>query len=68
MVRPNNILDSLCMCYIGDSSIYSAAITESVPPERLGSAMAVQAFLGLVGGGGPIVLGLVFDMMTGYIK
>jgi len=52
-----------------DSSIYSTAITESVPTAVLGSTMAVQAFLGLVGGAaGPIVLGLIFDMTGGYIK
>ena len=33
-----------------DSSIYSTALTETAPPGRLGSTMAVQAFLGFMGG------------------
>ncbi len=33
-----------------DSSIYSTAVTESAEPDDLGSTMAMQAFLGFMGG------------------
>ena len=46
-----------------DSAIYSTAITELADPDRLGSMMAVQAFLGFMGGVvGPILLGGVLDV------
>ena len=39
-----------------DSAIYSTAVTEVAKPEQLGSTMAVQSFLGFMGGVvGPIV-------------
>ena len=47
-----------------DSSIYTTAITESAPAGLLGSTMAVQAFLGFMGGViGPIFIGGVLDVV-----
>ena len=47
-----------------DSSIYTTAITESAPPGLLGSTMAVQAFLGFMGGVvGPIFIGGILDLV-----
>ena len=46
-----------------DSSIYSTAVTESAKVEDLGSTMALQAFLGFMGGVvGPILVGGVLDI------
>lgn len=46
-----------------DSSIYSTAVTESVKAEDLGSTMALQAFLGFMGGVlGPVFVGGVLDI------
>ena len=56
-------------CFLGwaisaDSSIYTTAITESAPAGLLGSTMAVQAFLGFMGGVvGPIFIGAVLDLV-----
>ncbi len=47
-----------------DSSIYTTAITESATAGLLGSTMAVQAFLGFMGGViGPIFFGAVLDVV-----
>ena len=47
-----------------DSSIYTTAITESAPAGLLGSTMAVQAFLGFMGGViGPIFIGAILDVI-----
>ena len=46
-----------------DSAIYSTGITELTNPLRLGSTMAIQAFIGLVGGvAGPIAFGSILDI------
>ena len=46
-----------------DSSIYSTAITESADPRQIGSAMALQAFFGFMGGViGPIFVGVILDV------
>ena len=46
-----------------DSSIYSTAITEVARGGQLGSTMAVQSFLGFMGGVvGPIVVGGILDV------
>jgi MFS-type transporter involved in bile tolerance (Atg22 family) len=46
-----------------DSAIYSTGVTEVAAPDRLGSTMALQAFMGLLGGiVGPILMGLVLDV------
>ena len=45
-----------------DSAIYSTGVTEVVSRSRLGSAMAVQAFVGFMGGViGPIIVGGILD-------
>ena len=47
---------------IGDSSVYSTAITELVPPRILGSAYAIRSVLGFgVGAVSPWVFGVVLD-------
>ena len=46
-----------------DSAIYSTGITEVASPAYLGSTMAMQAFLGMMGGvAGPIVFGGILDV------
>ena len=46
-----------------DSAIYSTAVTEVAEPGNLGSTMAVQAFLGFMGGVvGPIAMGAILDL------
>lgn len=51
-----------------DSSIYSTAITETARPEKLGSTMAAQAFLGFMGGTlGPVYIGAILDLFEGQI-
>jgi MFS family permease len=50
-----------------DSAIYSTAITELAPPARLGSAQALQAFLGF--GAtiiAPILAGVLLDVGLGW--
>jgi MFS family permease len=48
---------------IGDSPVLSTALTESVEPGSLGSALAVRALLGFGAGGiAPIVFGAVLDL------
>ena len=52
-----------------DSAIYSTAITEVADPARLGSAMAVQSFLGFMGGViGPIIVGGILDVAPESIR
>ena len=52
-----------------DSAIYSTAVTEVSDPAKLGSTMAVQAFLGFMGGVvGPIVVGGVLDVFPESVK
>ena len=52
-----------------DSSIYSTGVTEVVSFDRLGSAMALQAFLGFLGGiVGPIFIGGVLDLAMPSVK
>ena len=46
-----------------DSAIYTTGITEVASPARLGSTMAVQSSLGLIGGlAGPIAFGGILDL------
>ena len=48
---------------IGDSAVLSTAMTESVPPEILGRALAVRSILGIgVGALAPFAFGGVLDM------
>ena len=52
-----------------DSAIYSAAITEVSDPAHLGSTMAIQSFLGFMGGVlGPILVGGILDVSPEAIK
>ena len=52
-----------------DSAIYSTAVTEIAEPEQLGSTMAIQSFLGFMGGVvGPIVVGGVLDLVPVSIE
>lgn len=49
-----------------DSAVYSTGITEAAAPAQLGSAMAMQAFLGLMGGvAGPVAFGALLDLSHG---
>jgi MFS family permease len=51
---------------LGDSSVYSTGITETVKPERLGSALAVRSLLGFGAGAvAPLVFGGVLDLYGG---
>jgi MFS family permease len=48
---------------IGDSPVLSTALTESVPPAYLGSALAVRSFPGFTTGAiSPLVFGYVLDL------
>lgn len=52
-----------------DSAIYTTAVTEVAKPEQLGSTMAVQSFLGFMGGVvGPILAGGVLDLVPASIE
>jgi len=51
---------------LGDSSVYSTGITETVRPERLGSALAIRSLLGFGAGAiAPLVFGRVLDIYGG---
>ena len=51
---------------LGDSSVYSTALTELVPAKSLGVAYALRAAIGFgLGGVSPLVFGLVLDHFTG---
>lgn len=51
---------------LGDSPVYSTGLTETVPPTRLGSALAVRSLLGFGAGAvSPIVFGMVLDLYGG---
>ena len=48
-----------------DSPIYSTGVTEVASPVALGSTMAVQAFIGFMGGVvGPIIFGGILDLFS----
>jgi MFS family permease len=50
---------------LGDSSVYSAALTELVPAQSLGTAYSLRAAIGFgLGGISPVVFGLVLDHFT----
>lgn len=49
-----------------DSAIYSTAVTELAPRNLVGSAQAVQSFIGfVVGTGAPVVAGSILDLSGG---
>ncbi len=50
---------------LGDSSVYSTALTELVAPQHLGIAYSLRAAIGFgLGGISPVVFGLVLDAFT----
>ena len=50
-----------------DSGVYSTAITELAPPDRLGSAQAAQAFVGFLATvAAPVAAGAVLDLGGGF--
>ena len=52
-----------------DSAIYQTGITEIADPSRLGSTMALQASLGLLGGViGPVLFGGILDVAGGEYR
>ncbi len=64
---PFGLVVALCVLYgwaiAADSAIYSTGITEVSTPSNLGSTMALQASLGLIGGiFGPILFGGILDL------
>ena len=51
---------------LGDSPVYSTALTETVPPARLGSALAIRSLLGFGAGAiSPWVFGWMLDLLGG---
>ena len=51
---------------LGDSSVYSTGITETVKPERLGAALAIRSLLGFGAGAiSPLVFGRALDVYGG---
>jgi len=54
------------LCAIADSSLYSTALAETVPPERLGSAYSVRSVMGFGAGAiSPVVFGALLDFGRG---
>lgn len=54
------------MTAIGDSSVYSTAITELVPPRYIGAAYSIRSVLGFgAGAASPWTFGLVLDWARG---
>ncbi len=52
-----------------DSAVYSTGIVEVSPPSALGSTMAVQASVGLLGGvAGPIMFGGILDLAPAGVE
>ncbi|HYX26614.1 MAG TPA: hypothetical protein VFC23_20845, partial [Thermoanaerobaculia bacterium] len=50
-----------------DSAIYSTAVTELAPRDRIGSAQAVQAFLGFgATAAAPLAAGWLIDLGVGW--
>ena len=52
-----------------DSAVYSTGIVEVTPPANLGSTMAVQASVGLIGGAaGPVMFGGILDLAPAHLE
>ncbi len=52
-----------------DSAVYSTGIVEVTPPASLGSTMAVQASVGLLGGAaGPVMFGSILDLVPDHLE
>jgi MFS family permease len=55
------------LCAIADSSVYSTALAEVVPPARLGTAYSVRSVMGFsTGVVSPVVFGAAFDFGRSY--
>jgi len=68
IASPLPILVGLMLIYgfvvIGDSPVLSAAMTEAVAPNRLGSVLAIRSLLGFGAGAvSPVAFGLVLDCL-----
>lgn len=51
------------LCAIADSSVYSTALAETVPAERLGTAYSVRSVMGFATGAiSPVVFGAALDL------
>jgi MFS family permease len=51
---------------IGDSSVLSVSVTETVPPAYLGATLAIRSLVGFGAGAiSPLVFGLILDLCTG---
>ena len=52
-----------------DSAVYSTGVVEVTPPASLGSTMAVQASVGLIGGAaGPVAFGGILDLAPDHLE
>jgi len=68
---PLSLLLAVAMLYnfsaIGDSSVYSTALTELVPPSHLGAAYSLRSVLGFGAGAvSPWAFGAVLDLVRGF--
>lgn len=51
---------------IGDSSVWSSAMTDAVPAEKLGRILGIRSILGIgVGSLSPVIVGMVLDRIPG---
>jgi MFS family permease len=56
------------LCAIADSSVYSTALAEVVPPSRLGTAYSVRSVMGFAAGAiSPVVFGAALDFGRGHL-
>jgi MFS family permease len=67
MALPLWLLTAIALFYnlaaIADSSVYSTALAEVVPPQRLGAAYSVRSVLGFGAGAvSPFVFGAILDL------
>ena len=54
------------LCAIADSSVYSTALADAVPPERLGTAYSIRSVMGFGAGViSPVVFGAALDFGRG---
>jgi len=71
VTAPFAVLLVLALAYgfvaVGDSPVLSTALTEAVPAEHLGAALATRSILGFGGGAvAPVVFGAVLDASAGH--
>lgn len=56
------------LCAIADSSVYSTALAEVVPPSRLGTAYSVRSVMGFAAGAvSPVVFGAALDVGRSHL-